>query len=183
MVDRAESLAPPTLRYQVVQNLAQLAQVEAALLPEGARSIVQASYSTFSAFSQGAPGNREFVFTRQALPAAMTFTYASAAGAAVNASGNALLAKGGGIWVAAPQIFRVTLNGVTPVVVAAVVNQVGSSSASAANVWSSIIRNVAGTTNGHVTVTAGTLTMNVVSDQAQDNGVVILNVNCVFGGS
>lgn len=176
MVDRVESLAPPELRLLMVKGLAGLAQVDAAKLPEGARAIMQDSYATgaFPAFASGAPGNWEFIFTRQALAAAMTFT-PNAAGASVNSNGNALLAKGGGIWVRNPQLFRVTLNGTTPQIIQDVVNQVGGSSNANTDVMASIIRNVAGASPGHVTIIATIPAANrlqVVSSDAADNGTL-----------
>lgn len=175
MVDRAESLAPVELRYLMVKGLAGLAQVDASKLPEGARAVMQDSYSVgaFPAFASGAPGNWEFIFTRQELPQAMTFT-PNAEGASINASGNALLAKGGGIWVRNPQLFRVQLNGNAPVLVDNVVNQVGGSSVNNNDVMASIVRNAAGASPGHVTmlssIPAGRFT--VTSSDASDNGTI-----------
>lgn len=171
MVDRTETIAPADLRFILVKNVAGLAQLDDAKLPDGARAIVLDEDP-----AAGAPngsGAREFVYTRLAPPDSPALTFAEANGAFGTPTRNAYLAKSGALWIQWPQIYLVTLNGTTPVTVSDVITIVGGTGPSglAQLNWR---RSGVTTSAGTVLFTPGDNAFDVVSDDANDDGPILV---------
>lgn len=179
MVDRASLLAPPDLRITLVENLQALAGLDTAKFPEGARASVYSGFNSFQAYGLGG-GNMEWLYTREQPKTPLTFA-AGSTGIQQTPSGNCILAKDGNLWIRVPGVYLVTLNGVTPVVLDDVANQLGTGLISASNVIAAHSRQSPGASTGHIVVTAGNAPgnenqLNVVSTDAGDNGQIRLLV-------
>lgn len=177
MVDRAQNLTRPELRYQIVSGPQDLAQLEDGNLPDGARALMLQPDPV--AVPYNASGNREFVFTRLDLPAANPVTFIPNAGYSATPTQNAYLSKSGNLWVQSPQIYLVTLNGVTPVVLSNVLTILGSTGPQAlANfTWH---RTGITTAVGQVLITPGDNQLSIVSDNANDDGNIMIQYNAEY---
>lgn len=176
MVDRANSQAPADLRVKIFQSVQELHQFNDALLPDGARAIVQQEEA-----AAGAPnftGQREYVYTRLPVPAAPALTFTTVAGVPGTPTRNAYLARSGALWIQWPQSFLVQLNAATPVPVADVITYAGAGSApSLASLrwW----RTGVTTTPGNVLFTISDNAISVVSE-ASDDGQIRLDYYARF---
>jgi hypothetical protein len=181
MVDRAESLAPTSLRYLMVKGPAELNQLQVGKLPEGARCVMQDSMSAFSAYAMGGPGDQEWVLVKQPLENPMPF------GNGINPTGNAVQASDkASLWVRWPQIFSVNLNGTNQVQIDDVVTQVNASFQTVTNIWAAYNRVGLGNSPGHVVIVGGAgvstaQSIFVSSSDASDNGVLRVYVWPLLG--
>lgn len=172
-MDAAQQLAPADLRYKIVKNVAALAQLDDAKLPDGARLIVQDEDS-----GGGAPngsGMREFVFTRRPLVAPLTFSLVN--GAMSTATRNAYQSKGGYLYVQHPQQYLIQLNADTPVVVADAVTTVGGVTSQLNRLL--FRRMSVPTAVGTPLFTMGDSTFSVVSE-TDDDGQILVSLWAYF---
>lgn len=172
-MDLAQQLAPADLRVRIVKNVASLAQLDDAKLPDGARLIVQDEDS-----GGGAPngsGMREFIFTRRPLTAPLTFSLVN--GALSTATRNAYQSKSGFLYVQHPQQYLIQLNAATPVVVADAVTTVGGAAAALNRLL--FRRTSVPTAAGTPLFTMGDSTFSVVS-QANDDGQILVSLWAYF---
>lgn len=179
VLNRAVTLAPPDLRLQFVEGVDDLAQLDDAKLPELARVIVYKPDPL--AIPPNAFGGREFVFTRLPLPAANPITFTDYPGGyTATANKNIYVSKSGdGLWIQAPQLLGITLNGVTPVVVADVATIVGDTTPEPLGnfMWH---RSGLATAVGQPLITLQDNQISVVSDNANDDGNIFVQLFTEF---
>src|SRR5262245_6625498 len=123
MSNQLVSRAPASLISKIFETVADLAQFEDSLLPEGARAVVLNHDS--GASSGNTSGMREFIFSRQPPPASPALNFVEENGALATPTGNAYKSKAGYLWVQWPQQYLIQLNAATPVAVADVITVLG----------------------------------------------------------
>lgn len=169
MSNELVSRAPADLRNLILRNVADLAQFEDDILPDGARAMVLEHDS--SAGASNASGMREFVYTRRALPTTPAMTFVESNGALGTPTRNAYRSKAGYLWVQWPQMYVIQLNGATPVAVADVVTIVGGSVSQNVRIfWR---RMGVATAQGQPIFTMTDNAMSVVSQANDDSSILV----------
>lgn len=146
---------PADLRLQIVQEPADLLVLDTNKLAEGARCLVQ---------QNGTDQGREYIFTRKST-GTISFTDGLAAENNV-----ASPAASDGLWVAAIQIFTITINGTTPVVVENLYcSPTAGTPTDARLAWT---RNAQGTAPGFLSAIVTDNDVTIVSSSGTDDSVL-----------
>lgn len=171
-MDRVQSLAPPDLRYKVVQNVAALAQLSDVGLPDGARAIVQEQ----NGFTTYSTGQLQYVFTRLAAPASPALVFTLSGGAQQINEGNAILSRSGYLWLRMPAYRIVQLNGTNTVDVNNIITNVGEAGSPISLTRITWRRLTVPTSAGVLLFTINDNQVQVVSDDANDDGQILMDL-------